>query len=219
MFGQNPKRAPEKGDGSTLLVQEIFPTVQGEGPHTGVPSIFIRLGGCNLACSFCDTEFEDFAPMQLADILAQVHVYAADIERKLVVITGGEPMRQPIAPLCEALLEVGFAVQIETNGTLWQEVPKKVDIICSPKATSGSYHPIRPDVAARVLAYKYLISAALSPYNTVPDLDTGNTTVFLQPMDEYDEAKNQANLEHCLHLAETHGYKLSFQTHKVVAID
>ena len=44
MFGKNPIRPPEKGNGSTLLVQEIFPTVQGEGPHTGQPSVFVRLG-------------------------------------------------------------------------------------------------------------------------------------------------------------------------------
>ncbi|CAN0594227.1 unnamed protein product, partial [Ectocarpus sp. 12 AP-2014] len=59
MFGDNPIRPPEKGDGLHLMVKQIFKTLQGEGPHVGTPSIFVRLGGCNLACDFCDTEFEN----------------------------------------------------------------------------------------------------------------------------------------------------------------
>ena len=72
MFGKNPIRPPEKGDGSILFVQEIFPTLQGEGPLAGVPAVFLRLGGCNLACSFCDTEFESFKEWKLEDIIAEV---------------------------------------------------------------------------------------------------------------------------------------------------
>ena len=76
MFGKNPIRKAEKGDGSVLQIQEIFPTVQGEGPHTGVPSVFVRLGGCNLACSFCDTEFENFENWSVDDIVAEVEVFS-----------------------------------------------------------------------------------------------------------------------------------------------
>ncbi|MBX9726502.1 MAG: 7-carboxy-7-deazaguanine synthase QueE, partial [Rickettsiales bacterium] len=122
MFGKNPKRAPEMTDGTTLHVVEIFPTLQGEGPCVGQPAVFVRLGGCNLACDFCDTEFENFSAIPLQSMLENIHAHTTE-GRDLVVITGGEPMRQNIAPLCEALIAAGFRVQIETNGTLWRELP------------------------------------------------------------------------------------------------
>lgn len=241
MFGSNPKRRPLKGDGSILQVQEIFPTVQGEGPHTGVASVFVRLGGCNLACHFCDTEFESFYEMTLEAVLAEVKSQATlsqpspsreratqlvdaarplsgvgegqRYERNLVVITGGEPLRQPIAPLCEALLAAGFTPQIETNGTLWRELPQGVDIICSPKSAA----PIRPDLLERITAFKFVLAAG----DVVLEVGQGSVSapVWIQPMDEYDPAKNLANLEHVLALAERHGYKVSLQTHKIAGID
>ncbi len=212
MFGKNPKRRPVKGDGSILQVQEIFPTVQGEGPHTGVPSVFVRLGGCNLACTFCDTEFESFQDMPLAELLSTVKQLAAD-GRKLIVITGGEPLRQPIAPLCEALLAAGFQVQIETNGTLWRELPREVEVICSPKSAAS----LRPDLLERITAFKFVLAAG----DAVPEVGQGEVgaPIWVQPMDEYDEARNAANLEHVLALAERHGYKVSLQTHKLAGID
>ncbi|MBI1275764.1 radical SAM protein [bacterium] len=219
MFGQNPKRPIEKGDGQTLQVVEIFPTLQGEGPYTGWPSVFVRLGGCNLACRFCDTEFENFNPMTLPDLLAQVDQLAGGI-RNLVVITGGEPFRQPIEPLCTELLKKGYKVQIETNGTLYRPIPPAVDIICSPKNESGpnkkngGYAPIRPDLAERVNAYKFIISAHMPEYHDV-GLQV-NAPVYVQPMDEHDEVKNAENLAHTVNLAIKKGYRLSLQTHKLL---
>jgi len=72
MLGDNPKRPPTNGDGTSLLVKNIFKTLQGEGPHAGVPAVFIRLGGCNLACSFCDTEFEDYQQHALSEIVKTI---------------------------------------------------------------------------------------------------------------------------------------------------
>lgn len=249
MFGKNPIRKPDKGNGLTLKVQEIFPTLQGEGPHTGVPAVFIRLGGCNLACDFCDTEFESFEEMSLAEIMHEIGYYAEDNshpeqakrvegshavkedsstvalractqndKRKLVVITGGEPLRQNIIPLCEALLAEGYQPQIETNGTLWRELPEAVEVVCSPKAANGQYHALRGDIIARINAIKFIISKTHEPYTSVPDIAEG-LPVWLQPMDEYDADKNRANLDYAMELAEAHGYKLSIQTHKLTGID
>jgi 7-carboxy-7-deazaguanine synthase len=224
MFGDNPIRPPEKGDGSELLVQEIFPTLQGEGPMAGWPSVFVRLGGCNLACHFCDTEFESFQPMAMAELLAEVRAQALNDEgarvRNLVVITGGEPLRQNIVPFCEALLAAGFDVQIETNGTLWRPLPDAVHVICSPKAGTQGYAPIRGDVLARVAGLKFIVTAQEGLYHAVPEVGQteAGVPVYVQPMDEQDEAKNAANTAHALALAQQHGYRLSLQTHKFLHI-
>jgi 7-carboxy-7-deazaguanine synthase len=221
MFGKNPLRPPESGDGSLLQVVNIFPTLQGEGPFVGHPAVFVRLGGCNLACSFCDTEFEAFAPLALSDLLAQLNALRQP-GRDLVVITGGEPLRQNIAPLCEALLAQGWRVQIETNGTLWRPLPDAVSIVCSPKMTAGSYHSLRPDVLARVDALKFIVAAAPGDYHSVGNVgqhESGRAIpVYVQPMDAYDMTLNAANTAHALALAQAHGYRLSLQTHKLLGI-
>lgn len=218
MFGKNPIRPPEKGDGSALSVVEIFSTLQGEGPFAGHPAVFVRLGGCNLACDFCDTEFEIFSSLGLGEILNKIQEKQGKAD--LVVITGGEPLRQEIAPLCEAMIARGLRVQIETNGTLWRELPPEVNIVCSPKMSGGSYHPLRGDILARVDALKFIVSASHPDYRAVGDVGQSgmNIPVYVQPMDEYDPVKNAANQRHALALAQTHGYRLSLQTHKLLGI-
>jgi 7-carboxy-7-deazaguanine synthase len=218
MRGSNPKRGVESGDGKMLAVKHIFATIQGEGPYAGVPAVFVRLGGCNLACDFCDTQFEDFESIALDIILERVNALAGP--RRLVVITGGEPMRQPIGPLCEALLAAGYKVQIETNGTLFRPLPEKVEIVCSPKNTGGGYFPLREDLLARVNALKFLISHDRADYNHVPDVgQKDGVAIYVQPMDEYDEEKNRRNLQYAAEVAMKRGYRLSLQTHKIVGIE
>ncbi len=219
MFGKNPIRPPEKGDGDALFVQSIFPTLQGEGPRAGEPSVFVRLGGCNLACAFCDTEFEDFKEMPLAQLLARVQELAG--KAKLVVITGGEPLRQNIIPFCEKLLAAGFTVQVETNGTLWRELPPAVEVVCSPKNTGGGYQPLRGDILARANALKFIISAHHPGYGGVAEIGQAqhNIPVFVQPMDEYDEIKNRANQALALQLAQKGGHRFSLQLHKILGIE
>ena len=224
MRGTNPKRPPTTGSGLELAVQEIFPTLQGEGIYAGWPAVFIRLGGCNLACTFCDTEFESYQERDLADIMEEITAKAANEKgervRGLVVITGGEPFRQPIEALCRALLAEDFIVQIETNGTLWREIPKGVDIVCSPKATEKGYFPLRPDVLSRVSCLKFLISEHMQPYTDVPDVGQGDygMPIYVQPMDEYNDAQNAKNQQRALALANANGYRLSLQTHKILGI-
>lgn len=211
MKGTNPIRQPMQDDGRTLALKEIFPTLQGEGPRAGQPAMFIRLGGCNLACDFCDTQFEDFMHARIEDIVAKV-------PSGLTVITGGEPLRQNIAPLCEALIAKGCTVQIETNGTLYRELPETVEIVCSPKNAGGGYYPLRPDLLARVTAFKFLVSASHPGYSEVPDVGQGTIPVYVQPMDEADAQKNAANLARATQFALTRGYRLSLQLHKIAGI-
>lgn len=225
MHGTNPIRPPLSGDGQQLDVQEIFPTLQGEGPYAGWPAVFLRLGGCNLACGFCDTEFESFTGAGMAEIAARINELAASEGgvrlRKLVVITGGEPLRQPIAPLCEALLEAEFKVQIETNGTLFRPLPEGVEIVCSPKNTGTGYHPLREDLLARVNALKFILSALDPLYREVPEVGQSRygIPVYVQPMDEGDATKNARNLAYATELAMKQGLRLSLQLHKIAGIE
>ena len=226
MFGKNPKRAAEKGSGDELFVQSIFATFQGEGPFVGYPSVFIRLGGCNLACTFCDTEFESFKEIKLNDILEQVEMLAKSKDsgqriRNLVVITGGEPFRQPIALLCDSLLNRGFEVQIETNGTLYRPVHKSVHIICSPKNTGNGYGQIREDLLERITALKFIISASINLYDHIAEVGQSkfDIPIYLQPMDEYDQDKNLQNMKHTVKLADKIGARICVQMHKYLGIE
>ena len=224
MFGQNIKRKPVFSNGNKLDVQEIFPTLQGEGPFVGRPSIFLRLGGCNLACNFCDTEFESFKEMSIERIMLEIKNLSKNkngkISHKLVVITGGEPFRQPIEQIVEKCLESGYDVQIETNGTIFREINPKASIICSPKTTNGKYAALHPELLPRITALKFILSKNQADYKTVAEIgQTQNQIpVYVQPMDEYDETKNQENIEYAREYAENHGYYLSLQTHKILNI-
>lgn len=225
MFGKNLKLPSIKGRGGTLSIKKIFRTLQGEGPNVGIPSIFIRLGGCNLACNFCDTEFEDYSQESLEKIISKVnHLSQNSCHKKsisLVVITGGEPFRQPIYTLCNKLLKLNYQIQIETNGTLYREVPDKVQIVCSPKITNLKYHSIRQDLLPKITAFKYIVSEGLLGYNEVPDLGQSlyNIPVFVQAMDEYDEKRNIANKKLAVSIALSNNYRLSYQIHKDLDIE
>ena len=115
MYGNNLAEIPLlKQEGRQLDVVEIFPTIQGEGPNSGLPATFVRLAGCHLRCYFCDTDFTSKrTTMTLGGIVSLIKS-----NTKLVVLTGGEPMRQNIVPLCSALAP-NHHVQIETSGSFW----------------------------------------------------------------------------------------------------
>jgi len=225
MFGQNPKRSILNGDGTRLEVKSIFKTIQGEGIFVGSPAIFIRLGGCNLACNFCDTEFEDFELVDIDKILNKAESLTLNSKNEksinLVVITGGEPMRQPIELLCRKLLDLDFKVQIETNGTLYRSLPKGVSIICSPKASKTGYSKIREDLLPQISAVKFIIAKNILEYSIIPEVGQTayNIPVFVQPMDQNDQKLNDENNELAVKLALESGARLSLQTHKFLGIE
>ena len=99
-----------------LIVNEIFFSIQGESSYAGLPCIFIRLTGCNLRCSYCDTKYAFSAGQEktAAEILGIIRQYKCN----LVEITGGEPLEQEECPrLASFLLEKGYIVLVETNGS------------------------------------------------------------------------------------------------------
>jgi organic radical activating enzyme len=168
------EKSQHRADGH-LQVKSVFNTIQGEGPFTGRPAVFIRLAGCNLQCPGCDTDYTDTngdvfvaGPNTLLDMVREMRGSGS-----LVVITGGEPFRQNITPLAFVLAKAGYFVQVETNGTLpppegfysracvilgeTQESPlwnMRVFVVVSPKAGK-----VNAKTAERACAYKYVMQA------------------------------------------------------------
>ena len=146
-----------------LFVTEQFVSVQGEGTLTGMPSVFVRLAGCNLRCSWCDTPYSSWSPEGshieldaiVEDIVSQGPMH--------VVLTGGEPMLQSAAvPLTHRLAARGLHITVETAGTI--DAPMHIDLASiSPKLSDSTpegpaglvrrheENRSRPDVVARLV--------------------------------------------------------------------
>ena len=120
--------------GLKLPLVEAFYTLQGEGFHTGKAAYFIRIGGCDVGCSWCDTKFSwnpDLHP--LVEIGAIVNG-AVESGAKSVVVTGGEPLSYPLEPLCRLFKKAGLETFLETSGAY--ELAGFWDWVClSPKKT------------------------------------------------------------------------------------
>jgi 7-carboxy-7-deazaguanine synthase len=143
-----------------LWVAETFgPTVQGEGPSTGQQALFIRLAGCHLSCSWCDSAFtwdasrHDLAAERRPATIDELLVWVTERPGTLVVITGGEPLlqQQMLIPLVTALADNGYRIEIETSGTVGprSQLTEAVTAFnVSPKLSSSGlpeHRRIRPD--------------------------------------------------------------------------
>jgi 7-carboxy-7-deazaguanine synthase len=124
----------------SLTINEIFHSIQGESLWAGLPCLFVRLTGCNLRCTYCDTRYayEEGAGMSIPEIISRIAEHACP----LVEITGGEPLYQTETPLLvEKLLELGYEVLLETNGSfdisiLDDRCIKIVDVKCPSSGES-----------------------------------------------------------------------------------
>jgi len=129
-----------------LKVTEIFSSVQGESSHAGKRCVFVRLTGCNLRCSYCDTEYAFYGGTEKS--IAEIVNTVVDFDVPLVEITGGEPLMQKTTPdLVAALIEAGLTVMIETNGfydvgVLPAEVIKIVDVKLPSCGEGDSFNTI-----------------------------------------------------------------------------
>ena len=149
---------------NAVSVNEIYTSIQGEGLLVGTPSVFIRLQGCNLRCPWCDQKealtFSNYG-LPVVDIVNAVKRFPF----RHAVITGGEPMaHQGVGELAKSLLEEGFSVQIETNGTLWVEslenIAENIHITCSPKAVARYF--IHPKVGKYAKELKFVVDEELT---------------------------------------------------------
>lgn len=219
MNKQKPERVIYRDDGR-LDVREVFYSIQGEGPHAGRPAVFVRLAGCNLKCSFCDTDYTSqrkvHDPMQLVRVVLESGSSHWRCDKgKLVVLTGGEPFRQHIEKFVHLLQTCGCHVQIETNGTL----PivgdlANASIVCSPKGTK-----LANGIAERVDAVKYVARRQdLGPDGLpsgVARIRKHPSSIYLQPIDEKDPALNFDNLQAVIGSCLMFGYRLSMQLQKM----
>ena len=122
----------------TLPIAETFYSIQGEGKLTGVPSFFIRVSGCNLRCTWCDTPYTSWSPEGAQRTIDSLLAEAAAAPARHAVVTGGEPMIFPnIVPLCRRLRDAGLHVTIETAGTVARDVPCDLMSI-SPKLSNST---------------------------------------------------------------------------------
>jgi 7-carboxy-7-deazaguanine synthase len=135
-----------------MQVTEIFRSIQGEGTRAGLPCIFVRLTGCNLRCTWCDTAyaFHGGEKNGIDQVMSRVRELSAatngGADLRLVEITGGEPLLQPETPaLAQSLLDAGYTVMIETSGerfigALPREVIKIVDVKCPDSGEPDTFN-------------------------------------------------------------------------------
>ena len=135
-----------------MFITEIFKSIQGEGSRSGLPCIFVRLTGCNLRCTWCDTAyaFHGGKKMSVEEVTARVHELSGRSTEGqpivgLVELTGGEPLLQEdIYPLADRLLAKGYTLMIETSGErfigrLPKEVIKIVDVKCPDSGETDTF--------------------------------------------------------------------------------
>jgi len=121
-----------------MKIAESFFSIQGEGRLAGVPSAFVRTSGCNLRCSFCDTEYTSWHPQGEQFTIVQIVERLAAFPTKYVVVTGGEPMLAPeIVDLCTRLRERGYHITIETAATVYRPVACDLASL-SPKLSNST---------------------------------------------------------------------------------
>ncbi len=218
-------------------INEIFETIQGEGSFTGQPSIFIRLQGCPVGCSWCDTkqtweielndevtkevmlaksqETPQWASFSIDQILTLVS--ERGYRAKHIVITGGEPCMVDLTPLCTAFEVLGYSTQVETSGTFEILVSTQCWVTVSPKINMRGGYPILHSAMKRANEIKHPIAteqhvddvkALLAEHNVE------NTPIYLQPISQKNKATELA-IEMCI----ANNWRLSVQVHKYLGIE
>ena len=223
---------------STLNINEMFETIQGEGAYTGIPSIFVRLQGCPVGCPWCDTKhtWEIKADLSVSpeDVIAkssESETYFVSNEASLmtlfkqqgyvakhVVITGGEPCMYDLRPLTSILHQNGYTTQIETSGTFEVLCDERTYVTVSPKINmKGGF-----DVLTSALERANEIKHPIAMQKHIDELDALLTKVSslegkqvcLQPISQQKRATELA-VSTCI----ARNWRLSLQTHKYIGIE
>ncbi|AUG99645.1 7-carboxy-7-deazaguanine synthase QueE [Prodigiosinella confusarubida] len=218
-------------------INEMFQTLQGEGYFTGVPAVFIRLQGCPVGCSWCDTkhtwdmlavrqipldevlvktqESDAWGEASVDDILLQISKLGYTARH--VVITGGEPCIHDLTPLTQALERQGFSTQIETSGTHEVRCSPKCWVTVSPKVNMRGGMVVIDQALLRADEIKHPVArerdiAALDIL-LARLTDDKSRIVALQPISRKEDATRL-----CIETCIARNWRLSMQTHKYLDI-
>lgn len=218
-------------------INEFFETIQGEGSFTGQPSIFIRLQGCPVACSWCDTkhtwdinlddsvsteimaskreESTQWANMSVEQILDWVKKQG--YQAKHIVITGGEPCMVDLTPLCAGFEALGYSTQVETSGTFEVRVTDKCWVTVSPKINMKGGYKILRSALDRANEIKHPVATEHHVdelQKLLAEHEVTNTPIYLQPISQKQRATELA-IETCI----KNNWRLSIQVHKYIGIE
>jgi len=192
-------------------VNEIFYSLQGEGYHSGTPAVFVRFSGCNLRCSFCDTQHQQSRMMSSQEIVDEVNKYPI---APLVVLTGGEPsLFIDETFIAELKQQTSKQIAIETNGT--RLLPSNLDwVTLSPKSIfeGGNTEPCVLTTCDELKVV--FLGQDLAQYDCIQTKHR-----FLQPCFCEDKTQRQANIKSCVEAVMNHpNWRLSLQIHRILNI-
>lgn len=211
-----------------IHIKEIFYSLKGEGVYTGTPMAFVRFAGCNLKCSFCDTNHQASEVLPIDAIVARVKKFPT----KRVVITGGEPLLQDeYIQLCDLLHREGYQIHLETNGTLFNVELSCFDWI----AVSPKTRELNPTLMFSANEVKFLCGMIewreLIDYVT-DHYDCGTAKMMLMPvargLSQFNEQSNdvrspkdliEENINTAINYCLQHpNFSLCMQMHKILCI-
>ena len=196
-------------------INEIFYSLQGEGFHSGVPSVFVRFSGCNLKCPFCDTSHEAGTMMTDEEIIAEINEYPA----QWIVLTGGEPALHISRGFVMKLKKAtGKKVSIETNGTV--KLPAGIDwITVSPKKGICGDDLLGKVIIEKADEIKVVdLDQDLEPYFSLP-CRRPSTRMYLQPCYVPDAAQREINMHRTVRrVLSDPRWTLSTQIHRFLNI-
>lgn len=218
-------------------VNEIFETLQGEGSFTGQPSIFLRLQGCPVGCSWCDTKHtwtvsleQEIEPKKIVykksendnwGVFTIEQLKALFIsegyQAKHIVITGGEPCMYDLTPLCHELENIGYSCQVETSGTFEIKVSEKCWVTVSPKVNMKGGYKVLNSALLRANEIKHPVATE----QHIDDLksllhehEIHNKQIYIQPISQKVRATELA-IKSCIE----NNWRLSVQVHKYIGIE
>ena len=216
-----------------ISVYKIFHSIQGEGVHQGIPTIFIRFAGCNLVphcCSFCDTSYawnlKDGKEMDIPSIVEEVRKLGSNYCKPWVCITGGEPLLQSsgLVGLVRRLRKLGYSTTVETNGSF--EVPKwyllvhswSADIKCPSSGVCGVskeewFNTRKKDQIKFVVGNKEDLEFARK---IIIKHITGKPTILVSPATDKEGNWSKEWLQEVAEFTKEMGVRFSLQAHKII---